>query len=202
MNIMLAGVVERRREIGTRRALGARQKDILLQFLVESAVLCCLGGLVGVAFLSSAFYLRYKHFRGNCGWLSRRVAPFFSATGYCLWVYVLNLLPYILVARSAFIYHYMPALMYAEVMSALVIEQFVGKRNMPAAMKVLSVVVIGSFLFYSPWVYAYPLTSESHARRRLLKRWDVRPGPRRAGAARATPLTLRLPPPPPPRPGQ
>ena len=47
MNAMLASVTERKSEIGIRRALGARQADIQLQFLAESAVLCVLGGLIG-----------------------------------------------------------------------------------------------------------------------------------------------------------
>lgn len=49
MNIMLANVYERRREIGTRRALGAKKSDILLQFLIETVFLTSGGGLTGVA---------------------------------------------------------------------------------------------------------------------------------------------------------
>jgi len=84
MNIMLATVTERTREIGIRRALGAKRRHITAQFLVETVVLCMTGGIVGIALgTAGAFIIAHE-----AGWTETTVRLWAVGTSFSLSVIV------------------------------------------------------------------------------------------------------------------
>ncbi len=92
MNIMLVSVTERTREIGIRLAIGARAREVLLQFLVEAITLSSFGGVVGISF---AF--------GLCVWLSKLIeVPF-------LFDPKINVIAFIFSAAVGILFGFMPA---------------------------------------------------------------------------------------------
>jgi putative ABC transport system permease protein len=82
MNIMLVSVTERTREIGLRKAVGAKRRDILLQFLVEAMVLSLIGGLIGMllGFIGAQALASFsKDLTAVISWDSILLATSFSA---------------------------------------------------------------------------------------------------------------------------
>jgi putative ABC transport system permease protein len=92
MNIMLVSVTERTREIGTRLAIGALEREVLLQFLIEAVVLSSLGGLVGIALATGA----------SIGLADLMNVPYLFNPG-------INLLSFLFSAAIGVIFGYFPA---------------------------------------------------------------------------------------------
>ena len=81
MNIMLVSVTERTREIGIRMALGAKSKDIMVQFLIEALVICTIGGVIGTAIgIGGAFVIaHFAKWPPLVSWTTVLVAFLFSS---------------------------------------------------------------------------------------------------------------------------
>ena len=92
MNIMLVSVTERTREIGTRLAIGALEREVLLQFLIEAVVLSSLGGLIGILIATVA----------SIGLAQLMQVPFLFGPG-------INLLAFLFSAAIGVIFGYFPA---------------------------------------------------------------------------------------------
>ncbi len=123
--------------------------------------------IVGV--LVSLLLLRYR----NDSQLSTPVhfKRFAAAFAYCFTAYALSLLPYVGVTRAAFIYHYMPALLYGEIAAALIIERLAGDLA-SHAFRVTTFFVVAIWVYFAPWVYYLPLPQADIEQRRWLKSWD------------------------------
>ncbi len=92
MNIMLVSVTERTREIGIRLAIGALEREVLLQFLVEAVALSALGGIVGIVLATLA----------SVGLAKLMQVPFLFDPG-------INLLAFLFSAAIGVIFGYFPA---------------------------------------------------------------------------------------------
>ncbi|MDP7004795.1 MAG: ABC transporter permease [Phycisphaerales bacterium] len=95
MNIMLATVVERTREIGIRRAVGASRSDIAIQFLIETGSLSCVGGLLGIALgvgISLGLEKFYTWITTTFGWFSSEDVVINLETQLTMWSIIVSFL--------------------------------------------------------------------------------------------------------------
>jgi dolichyl-phosphate-mannose-protein mannosyltransferase len=96
-----------------------------------------------------------------------RVRPLLAPVTFSIFAYVLNLLPYAAIVRACFAYHYMPALIYGEIVLVLLVDRLLGAYGNA----LVAALVSGTWLYFTPWIYAIPLTEQQHEARRWLPRW-------------------------------
>lgn len=122
---------------------------------------------------ASLLYLRYRRIAGFEALNACRVtSDFFAQGSFCLAMYLLNMAPYMAVNRSTFIYHYMPALVYGELIVARVIEQLAGPKHLATAVKLYLAGIGLVWAYFLPWIYSAALTNDGHERRRFINRWN------------------------------
>lgn len=145
-------------------------KDNQLIYLVGNPAviwLVLIGVLGGFAVLLT--YCRYRS--GPDTFFPNWMRAFSSTLTYTCLVWLINLIPYILVSRAAFVYHYMPALLYAELATAILVDKVSGNQ-VGFVVQVLSAIVIGVWLLFAPWVYGIPMSRDYHAALRWTDGWS------------------------------
>jgi len=144
-------------------------KQQLIYLLGNPAAIWLVLAGVLTGFVVLFMYCRCR--AGHDAFFPNWVRAFAATLAYTCIIWLLNLLPYILVSRAAFVYHYMPALLYAELATAIVVDKLSGKYLNTVA-QVLGGVVLAVWLMFSPWVYGIPMSKDYHASLRWMKGWD------------------------------
>lgn len=134
--------------------------------VVWSSTACVVIFLVLVSFKA-----RYRGAAKNWGFNKEFMEHAMGTSLFLFFGWLVNLLPYILVDRSAFVYHYLPGLLYAQMLSGMLID-FLPRKISVLTMTLLLAAIFATYLYYVPWTYCFPITSEQHAERRWLPRWD------------------------------
>jgi dolichyl-phosphate-mannose--protein O-mannosyl transferase len=111
--------------------------------------------VLGLFVVLTLFYLRYRNVPRFSEWLGN-FKGYFAQCSFCLMVYFVNMAPYVAVARSTFCYHYMPALVYGELMVARTIDLLAGPRWRVTATKVYLAIIGLVWFHYTPWIVRNP----------------------------------------------
>ena len=100
-----------------------------------------------------------------------RILPIVDRGIFLLAGYFLNLLPFMFVERCYFIYHYLPALTYGQLLTALLIDAMPKPLRLLFTALILTSVV-AAFVFWAPWVYALPIKISGMTSRQWMPRWN------------------------------
>lgn len=155
-----------RDEPGADGEKGARSIVYLISNPVTVAVclLCVVGFVVAVCILIRC--RAFPHAR-TTGFLR-----FHLHTGLFLFMgWLCNLIPYILVDRAAFLYHYLPGLLYGQLLCSLLTD-LLPQKPKTVVVSLMSCLCVAAYIYWAPWIYAWPLSDKQHDARRLLPRWN------------------------------
>lgn len=94
-----------------------------------------------------------------------------SRGSFLLSGYIMNLVPYMFVERCCFLYHYLPALMYGQLLTALLVDSL-PRRIQAILIAFIGCTVVAAFYHWSPWVYALSLDSAGLESLMLMPRWN------------------------------
>lgn len=141
-------------------------------YLMCNPIVCWLcAGCVGIMLVVLMFCVRYREISFTCSIKSTERLKTLSTCMFLLSGWLVNLLPYILVDRSAFVYHYLPGLLYAQLLSGVMVDQL-PRFSRLATLVAFTAVTVAAFVYFAPWIYCFPISSDQHAERRWFGRWD------------------------------
>lgn len=141
-------------------------------YLLCNPIVCwTCGAFVAIFLLGRLFAVRYRDVKAIKVLHRQSFRYALRTSTFLFWGWLINLLPYILVDRSAFVYHYLPGLIYAQLLAGVLTDMLPLKLRIVVLVAVMAA-TIASFVYYAPWVYCFPITSEQHAARRWMPRWD------------------------------
>lgn len=95
----------------------------------------------------------------------------FNRGSFLLAGYLLNLLPYILVERCYFLYHYLPALTYGQLLTVFLVDSLPKVPRLTLTV-LITFSVVASFIFWAPWTYCLPIDFEGVKRRQWMPGWN------------------------------
>lgn len=134
-------------------------------------------GVVVTLMVSLAIGVRYRRsldrlLLKSSGRATATAARFHLGTAVfliCGWI--CNLVPYILVDRAAFLYHYLPGMFYGQLLCGLAVDGL-PRRGRKTVVSIAVTLMAAAVVYWGPWIYGLPLTDAQHARRRWVSKWN------------------------------